>query len=142
MVRRGAKLITDSICVFDLEAGVMTYESPIGPRRTTLLKSQSLLDRVDHRFTVSPDTGLVTLVRPSDLLGQNNAAPGFVDHVVHLEHAADQRVRRTHERILPWFTSIPEFQQGQILAAEHVVATSSPDSTTESAAERILTTLE
>ncbi len=79
----GAQLISDSVMVVDVGSmSCLTFESPVGLRREGLRQAVPMLDRVQHRLTVSSDTGLVALVRPIDLLGTHNSCGGRIDKLV------------------------------------------------------------
>ncbi|WP_136611854.1 hypothetical protein [Sinomonas albida] len=103
-----AELVADSLVVLDLDERVcLTYETPLGFRRQGLKNITNLLDQIEHRLTVSPDTGLVALVQPEAVLGRRNAPGGPLDHIVHLVMGPVSRVETLELPDLQWFTAAP-----------------------------------
>ena len=105
----GSSLISDSLIVLDVSAGVaLRFETPLGFRRDGLKEIIPRLEHVDHRLTVSADTGLVALVRPQDVLGTSNSSGGNIDHVVVLSETQEATATATWTRTrcpnLGWFT--------------------------------------
>jgi hypothetical protein len=126
----GGQLISDSIAVFDSMTGESrTFEAPLGFRRASLRSRTEVLDRSDHRLTVSPDTGLVALIRPSDALGSRNAAGGRLDAVVVLRAGNSLSVHVENRRVrLPWFTRSRTFDGSRVLPRKTVVLTTTSNS--------------
>ncbi|GAA4673771.1 hypothetical protein [Frondihabitans cladoniiphilus] len=130
----GAELVTDNLAIFDIETtNVQTYETPLGFRRDSLRDRIPLFDSREHRTTVSPDTGLVGLLAPIDVLGGHNAAGGPVDHVVVLRRGDGMGSSRRPSPDLPWFTGKNGFSQSQVLPKTSLIITTtngtSPDAT-------------
>jgi len=103
----GAALVSDSLIVLDVPGGVaLTFETPLGFRRQGLEEIIPTLDQLDHRLTLSADTGLVALLRPSDVLGVGNAPGGHVDHLVVLSETEEATATWSRDRSqrLGWFT--------------------------------------
>lgn len=107
----GAQLISDSLVIIDTRAQTcLTYQAPLGFRRKGLEKILPTLETLDHRLTVSRDTGLVALVRPEAILGRDNALGGPIDHLIILKTASVPQfeITATNRPNLRWFTAVPE----------------------------------
>lgn len=105
LCRRGARLVSDSVLVADRSSGsLLPYETPLGFRSQSLrsLIDEKLRRGLDHRLTVSPDTGLVALVRPRDLFGAGNDLGGRVDSVVLLYRGERFGVGTDATPAVPW----------------------------------------
>ncbi|MFE1100307.1 hypothetical protein ACFW4K_07300 [Nocardiopsis alba] len=107
---RGYGLISDSVVVLDSESGeLLPYLSPIGYRRENLRRNYDWISTVPHRETISPDTGLVVLVRPEDALPeQSERDPVPFDVLVHLRRAGGESsstVLSTPD--IGWYTGVP-----------------------------------
>src|SRR5690625_2532137 len=78
--------ISDSVIVLDtFNRSLQPYAGPIGFRRESLRANHEWIRCVDHRETISPDTGLVVLVRPDDVFpGRVEPRPVTFDLHVHL----------------------------------------------------------
>ncbi|WP_181438408.1 hypothetical protein [Curtobacterium sp. MCLR17_040] len=128
----GAALISDSLIVLDVPAGVaLTFESPLGFRRQGLEEIIPTLDTIDHRLTVSEDTGLVALVRPEDVLGVRNSAGGPIDHFVLLTETDELSASWSSvaPRRLGWFTGADPDSIAALLP-EAVLHVSTPKAST------------
>lgn len=104
-----ANLISDSFIILDVHNGIgVTFETPLGFRRKNLEKITPILDRVDHRLTVSEDTGLVALVRPEDILNQKNSEGGKIDQIVLISETKDDTASwyRSELKHLGWFSEL------------------------------------
>lgn len=86
LYERGYKPISDSVIVLDTFNRVLQpYAGPIGFRRESLRANHEWIRCVDHRETISPDTGLVVLVRPDDVFpGRGKPHPVPFDLHVYL----------------------------------------------------------
>ncbi|WP_164088355.1 hypothetical protein [Frondihabitans sp. 762G35] len=124
LCRRGARLVTDNITSIDTQTGrVLTYETPLGFRRQSLLDHLPVFDRHPHRTTVSPDTGLVGLLSPSSVLGFANAPGGRIARLVVLRSGESETMRQEPAPQLPWFTGVEGFDQRDYLPDEALVVT-------------------
>ncbi|MGV8912428.1 MAG: hypothetical protein ACOH14_07410 [Rhodoglobus sp.] len=107
----GASLISDSVMFLNITTNeALTFETPLGFRRGALRELTARLNGLDHRLTVSPDTGLVALVKPQDVLGRTNSAGGKIDGVFNLVRSdAEGAIHLQHSRtpVPGWFTNAP-----------------------------------
>lgn len=122
LCQRGARLVSDSLAVLDLTTGLFRrHDSPLGFRRESRRHHLDKITAGVHRETVSPDTGLVLLVPPTEFLGVPNLTQGKVDRIVRLERRAAPAVPFTTETDLSfWFSG----------AHRHEIARHLPEATT------------
>lgn len=120
LTKLGAELVSDSLIVIDsLSGSTLKYETPLGFRRKGLIDIIPKTDICDYRVTISPDTGLVLLMKPIDVLGKHNVEGGLMNHLIFLKKApADVPFLRRKIRTpnIPWFGSgkpnmIPEYSE-------------------------------
>lgn len=137
LCRRGARLISDSLMVFEIETRTAhTFETPLGFRRESLLRLIPTLHTLDYRLTVSPETGLVALVQPEQVLGAANVEGGAVDRVVVLSRSDSELSARIGPTPpLGWFTGSEPSRTASLLPQEaiHIVCADSisPDELAE-----------
>ncbi|UAJ78004.1 hypothetical protein IT072_11985 [Leifsonia sp. ZF2019] len=126
--------------MFDVQTeSVLKHESPLGFRRNTLRARVDMLNSSDHRVTVSPDTGLVALIRPIDVLGAGNAPGGRLDAVVALQKGKSFDLREVDMRIrLSWFTRSRAFDARRLLPKSTIIVTTSSSDAVEDVAQRIM----
>jgi hypothetical protein len=118
LCRNGARFVSDSVMVLDIVTGkALPFETPLGFRRESLIGLIPRLRELDHRLTVSVDTGLVALVRPRDIFGKANDPGGVIDKVVYLERDDKDSIRVDHIKTPQpgWFTNASETAQRALL---------------------------
>lgn len=82
---RGWDLVSDSVVVLDASHGIaLPYNSPLGFRRRSLTTRTHIFEHIDTRETVNPDTGLVVLATPQDVLGRPNSESTSIDVILNL----------------------------------------------------------
>lgn len=115
--KQGGRLVSDSTAVFDVTSGqALSFESPLGFRRASLLALTPILDATVHRLTVSPDTGLVGLVSPRHVLGAANADGGALHAAVALRWGEQAMVSTTERRLrVPWYSRAESFDPTRVL---------------------------
>lgn len=103
----GASLISDSLMIFDRATReCLTFQVPLGFRRKSLANIIPRLSGLDHRLTVSPDTGLVALLHVEDVLYEQNSPGGIVSHVVCLKRhdSSEYKIEQIETPELGWFS--------------------------------------
>ncbi|MEJ1113645.1 hypothetical protein WBN73_06520 [Paenarthrobacter sp. CCNWLY172] len=130
LCRRGSKLVSDSLMIFEAaNSAAQTFQMPLGFRRSTLVELIPSLPSFDHRLSVSPDTGLVALVHPEDILGESNSPGGCVDLVLVLSKTGGEMViESVSTPKLGWFSGAPAELLESLLPAE-AIAVRYPDGT-------------
>ena len=120
LTKLGAELVSDSLIIMDSHSGsTLKYETPLGFRRKSLINIIPKTDICDYRVTISPDTGLVLLMKPIDVIGKHNVEGGLIDRLIFLKKApADVPFLRRKIRTpnIPWFglgkpSTIPEYSE-------------------------------
>ncbi|MFE6056080.1 hypothetical protein ACFQ6N_35490 [Kitasatospora sp. NPDC056446] len=104
---RGARLVSDSLAVLDVDSGsFLRHDSPLGFRREGRRHHLARILDGEHRETVSPDTGLVLLARAAQFLGRPNLGRTDVKHLVRLVPSEQASTGPTDQRTDPavWFS--------------------------------------
>ncbi|WP_369384138.1 hypothetical protein [Streptomyces sp. cg36] len=142
---RGARLISDSLAVLNVNTGYfLRHDSPIGFRRASRRQHLAKITSINHQETVSPDTGLVLLARPEDVLGRPNLDRAKVQHVVRLVrqeaptgHASWQETDTSR-----WFSGVDPADIRSRLPPRTRIVTVAPEATPSETAQQILDSLE
>jgi hypothetical protein len=139
LCERGASLVSDSVLVADRSSRhLLPYETPLGFRSRSLrrLIDERLRDGLDHRLTVSPDTGLVALVRPRDFLGTANDRGGRVDSAVLLYRGERFGLGTDLMPKIPWHP-VTDFDCAQPLPSRCIMVSRPDEISAEAVAQAI-----
>ncbi|MEU2856312.1 hypothetical protein [Streptomyces syringium] len=141
---RGARLVSDSLAVLNVKTGYfLRHDSPIGFRGASRRQHLAKITSFIHQETVSPDTGLVLLARPGDVLNRPNLNQAKVQHVVRLVRHEAQfgHVSWQETDISRWFSGVDPAGIRNQLPLRTRVVTVHPEATPSETAQQILVSL-
>ncbi|MDH6133716.1 hypothetical protein P3T37_003114 [Kitasatospora sp. MAA4] len=137
---RGARLVSDSLAVLDLQSGLFRrHDSPLGFRRGSRRYHLERIVSGDYRETVSPDTGLVLLARAEEFLGRPNLEQVRVTRLIHLVRAeqAGPGPAVVPTDVSAWFSGADRQDISRHLPEHTEVLAFSPDASPDEVADLI-----